>query len=96
MIAITLFTCDRPIARRDYAWRCLRSLHRLSAGGEDLWLHIADDGSSVGHRAELKSLGEELFPGHVSVSNSGAHGYGANYNAATQVVHGIADVVLPL
>ncbi|KKN20375.1 hypothetical protein LCGC14_0936240 [marine sediment metagenome] len=63
---------------------------------EDIWLHIADDGSTQDYRDELLDLARSLYGERVSISNSERSGYGGNYNAATQVVHNIADLILPL
>lgn len=63
---------------------------------EDLWLHIADDGSSQEYRDELLALAQRLYGQNVSVTNSEQRRYGGNYNTAMQVVHQIADLVLPL
>ena len=91
MISIIFLTYDRlEIARR-----CLLSLRRLKAD-EEFWFHLADDGSSQEYRDELIELARDLFGSNVSATNSERSGYGGNYNAATQVVHGISDLVLPL
>src|SRR3989304_4312281 len=91
MISIIFLTYDRlEIARR-----CLLSLRRLKAD-EEFWFHLADDGSSQEYRDELIELARDLFGSNVSATNSERSGYGGNYNAATQVVHGISDLILPL
>lgn len=63
---------------------------------EEIWLHVADDGSPPEYREELVDLAHSLFGDRVSVTNSERSGYGGNYNAATQLVHHISDVILPL
>ena len=91
MIAIILLTYERL----EIALRTLVSLHHLKAD-EEFWLHVADDGSSPEYRDEIIAAARELFGNNVSATNSERRGYGGNYNYATQVVHGIADLVLPL
>src|SRR3990167_6756439 len=91
MIAIILLTYERL----EIALRTMVSLHHLKAD-EEFWLHVADDGSSPEYRDEIIAAARELFGNNVSATNSERRGYGGNYNAATQVVHGIADLVLPL
>lgn len=95
MIAIVLLTCARPEERKEYAKRTLRGLRSLRCS-EDLWLHVADDGSEQGFRDEMMELARDQFGEHTSVSNSEGRGYGASYNLATQLVHSVADLVLPL
>lgn len=95
MIAIVLLTCDRPTARTEYAKRALTSLANLRAG-EELWLHVADDGSEERFRAEMIDRAREMFGDHASVTNAEGSGYGESYNLATQIVHGVADLILPV
>lgn len=95
MIAIVLFTCARPAERGEYAFRALRSLNNLKAD-EEIWMHISDDGSEQGFRDEIMAEAREMFGSNTSVTNSESTGYGGSYNKASQVVHGIADVLLPL
>jgi len=92
MIAVILLTYQRM----EYARRTLESLARHLTAPEPVWVHVADDGSPQEYRDELVSLARDLYADNVSVSNSDRRGYGGNYNAATNIVHGIADVVLPL
>lgn len=64
---------------------------------EEMWLHIADDGSPPEYREELAALGRSLYGHNFSITNSERAGYGGNYNKATQVIHPMqADLVLPL
>lgn len=93
MIAIALFTYDRF----EFAKRTLESVAaNLVSAEEEVWLHIADDGSSQEYRDSLVELGRCLYGQNVSVTNSERRRYGGNYNAMTQVVHQLADLVLPL
>jgi len=88
-----LLTCERT----EYALSTLRSFFKHAHYSDPLRLHIADDGSRPGHRAILHELGIRLVGAEaLTISNSEGRGYGANYNAATQVVHPLTDVVLPL
>lgn len=96
MIAIVLFTCARPPERAEYALRALSTLDRLTAGDEKMWLHIADDGSSQEFRDQITNEARAIYGDCTSVSNSEGRGYGGNYNLATQFIHQIADVILPL
>jgi hypothetical protein len=57
---------------------------------------VADDGSSQEYRDELVELARQHYGDNVSVTNSERTGYGGNYNAATQLVHHVGDIVLPL
>lgn len=60
-------------------------------------LHIADDGSDGPHVADLMDIaaGMGMFI-QVTGTDAEGRGYGASYNAATQVVHDYADLILPL
>jgi glycosyltransferase involved in cell wall biosynthesis len=82
--------------RFEYAKITLQStLENIRYGGP-LSVHIADDGSPGTYVADLIEVAKKYDVSSVSSTNSNHRGYGANYNAATQVVHGIADIVLPL
>lgn len=97
MIAVVLLTCDRPEERREYARRTLRGLDgTLRCSTDEFWIHIADDGSEQSFRDEMIELARNQVGENTSVSNSEARGYGASYNLATQQVHPIADLILPL
>lgn len=63
---------------------------------EEFWLHIADDGSTQEYRDDLFELGHYHYDNNVSMTNSERTGYGGNYNIATQLVHQISDLILPL
>lgn len=93
MIAVVLFTHDR----RDYALNTLNHVYyNLTSNVEDFWFHVADDGSPEEEREAIVDRARELYGSNVSVTNSERNGYGASYNLATQVVHKIADLILPL
>ncbi|KKL60761.1 hypothetical protein LCGC14_2202070, partial [marine sediment metagenome] len=92
MIVLCLLT----YSRMREACLTLESAAKNLRASEDIWLHIADDGSTQEYRDELLELGRSFFGSSVSISNSERSGYGGNYNAATQVIHSIADLILPL
>jgi hypothetical protein len=74
-------------------WSCLKNL-KYSDG---LRLHIASDGDSEEYIQELHSVGMNFLPEEVIThTNSERGSYGRNYNLAMQVVHQVADIVLPL
>ena len=96
MIAICFLTYGDPPERQEYAEATLRSLHLLHAE-EDVWLHLADDGTpDQGYRDRLLAIARETFGERTSVSNSEHRGYGGNYNLAMQTTHNLADIILPL
>lgn len=86
---------DSP--RSYYAHRTLRStLDFLSYPG-DVWVHIADDGSDPAHVASLRELaGGYAHVRGIGATNAERRGYGASYNLATQQVHIVPGLVLPL
>lgn len=90
-----LFTYAEPLERAEYARRCLKSLSHLSAD-EEIWIHIADDGSPQEFRDEIIQLARSSYGERTSMSNSKRTGYGGSYNLASQYVHQITDLVLPL
>lgn len=92
MIAVMLLTYRRT----EYARRALESLRLNLITKDDVWLHIADDGSDQAHRDVLLKDARAIWGDNVSVSNSERRGYGGSYNLATQKVHRIADLILPL
>jgi len=92
VIGIILLT----FARLAYARRTLEAVAQNLQASEPFWLHIADDGSPQEYRDELWNLGHKLYGENVSMTNSERGGYGANYNLATQTLHFICDLVLPL
>lgn len=90
-VAIVLLTYNRL----DYALATMRSLHRLHVS-DRLWLHVADDGSPEHVREAIVAEARALYGDHTSVTNSERSGYGGSYNLATQIVHHLADLILPL
>lgn len=85
---------DHP--RAMYAKRCLEALLKnLSFKEGNLIYHIADDGSPHGHVTELMQLCTEYNVPHT-YSKSERLGYGGNMNLATQTIHSISDMVLPV
>ena len=78
------------------AKRTLESVAENLVCSDDLWLHIADDGSSQDYRDSLWEIAHRFYGDNVSISNSERNGYGGNYNTATQVIHHITDIILPL
>lgn len=94
-LAIVLLTYNRL----DYAKTTLISTLANLKTSEELYLHIASDGDTEDYLSELREIAQAyLEPRQITVSNVNRLGYGASYNAATQVVHNIAGVeyVLPL
>lgn len=92
MIVIVLLTYNRLA----YAQRTLQSTADNLRASEPFWLHIADDGSSQQYRDTLIEHARQLYGDNVSATNAERGGYGASYNLATQVVHPLADLILPL
>jgi glycosyltransferase involved in cell wall biosynthesis len=83
--------------RYDYAEHTLKHfLEGVHFSGE-LAVHIADDGSPGNYVDRLRYLAG-CYDKVCSVSHSITNrlGYGANYNVATQMVHGNGDLVFPL
>lgn len=95
MIAIVMFTHAKPATRRHYAQRTFESLVKLKAT-EDIWFHLADDGSDQEFRDEMMEHARLWLGKNTSVSNSEGRGYGASYNRSSQITHGVADILLPL
>jgi len=92
MIAVILLTYNRL----RYAQTTLARVAENLQASEPIWLHIADDGSSQQYRDTLLHQAHDLYGDNVSITDSERSGYGASYNLATQVVHTLADLVLPL
>lgn len=95
-VAFFTFAPSTDHPRHHYALRCLDELLvNLGYDGE-LNLHIADDGSGPGHVELLEAVGRERnWGGRITTSNSERRGYGASYNAMTNVVHGFdSELVL--
>ncbi len=89
-LAITLLTAHRL----EYAIRTAESTARnLRHDGPVHW-HIASDGDNDAYIGQIR---DAIGPGvPITVTNAGGRGYGASYNLASQVVHPLADYVLPL
>lgn len=96
-LAICLLTYGGHPARREYAYTTLRTTLENVRYNGPLYVHIADDGSPPEHRDCLReiALGFPQVQG-VTISNGERGGYGHNWNVATQTLHMLADVVLPL
>lgn len=96
-IMLLTYTDDPDGPRAQYAHRTLKTtLDRLSYSGQ-ISVHIADDGSPSAHVERLMALagGYRKVRG-VTTTNAARRGYGASYNLATQTVHQLAHLVLPL
>lgn len=94
-LAIVLLTYNRI----DYAKTTLISTLANLKTSEELYVHIASDGDDEGYLSYLRQLAVRYVgEDHTTVSSVARLGYGASYNAATQVVHSLAGVefVLPL
>jgi len=92
VICIVLLTYDRLVVAK----RSLEGVAKNLKASEEFWLHIADDGSPQEYRDELLDLAHHYFGDNTSITNSQRAGYGGNYNIATQFVHRICDLMLPL
>lgn len=94
-VTIMLLTATNNEDRFLYAQKTLSSALKNIKYNGPIDVHIADDGSPEENRNALFEMARAAgFD--ATVSNSDGRGYGANYNAATQVVHSRADYVLPL
>lgn len=94
-LAIVLLTYNRY----EYAERTLISTLANLKTGEEIRVHIASDGDNEGYLASLRVVaGKYVDSDMITTSNVNRLGYGASYNAATQVVHSLAGIeyVLPL
>lgn len=97
-LCIMLLTYNRAEYARE---TLLSTLENLEHDG-DLYVHVADDGSPGDHYIDdlvAIALDYGITQDRITTSNSQHQGYGANYNAATQVVHmvvGDTGLVLPL
>lgn len=93
MLAIVLLTYNRL----DYAMITLGSTLKNLKTNEPIHVHIASDGDDDTYVLTLRAQAES-YGVNVTTSNVNRLGYGANYNAATQVVHNLAgcEYVLPL
>lgn len=96
-LCILLLTYGANSERVAYAHRTLRAaIDNIHYSGP-LKVHIADDGSPGAHMDALAEVaGGYAHIASVTVSNAHRGGYGRSYNLATQIVHKIADYVLPI
>lgn len=93
-VCFLTYTPSLEHPRTKYAHQCLEALlKKLSYQEGNLLYHIADDGSPEEHVASLTRLCEK-YDKLPTVSLSQRMGYGGNMNAATQIIHQIADMVL--
>lgn len=94
-LTIALLTYNRL----DYAKRTLKSVISNIKWSGNLAVHIASDGDDAAYMHELACVASAQSAVRIhslTDSNSLRMGYGANWNLATQVVHGFSDYVLPL
>lgn len=96
-IMLLTYASDPAGPRAQYAQRTLRSTLKKTSYSGQLSVHIADDGSSQEHRDNLYQIagGFKKVQG-ITMSNAERRGYGASYNLATQTVHALSTIVLPL
>lgn len=95
---LRLGVCLLTYERTEYALRALRTTLEHMHGYEG-WLrvHIADDGSSIAHRAALQTEADRLVGYEkTTTSNSMRGGYGKNVNLAMQSLHSDVDAILML
>lgn len=92
MIVIVFLTFDRL----EVALKALHSVGHNLVTSEEVHFHLADDGSSQEYRDTLLAAAKEYYGANVSVSNSERSGYGGNCNLASQTVHLLTDILLPL
>jgi len=93
-LAVVLLTAHRVGYAVTTAFTTARNLRH---DGPVHW-HIADDGDDEGYIEDVKrgirEGAERNVP--ITVTNAEGRGYGASFNLASQVVHQVADYVLPL
>lgn len=88
-LAIVLLTYNRL----EYAKTTLISTLANLKTAEDIKIHIASDGDTEDYLDELRKIAlQYLDKCQLTVSNVNRLGYGASYNAATQVVHNLSGV----
>lgn len=88
-------TVDHP--RASYARTTLTStLQNIDPGpGNQLHVHIADDGSDPLHTAALVDIAQKY--GYTpSITNAERGGYGKSYNLMMQALHTSCDLIMPL
>lgn len=88
-------TVDHP--RALYARRTLdAALNNIDPGdGNELRVHIADDGSDPQHVRELTEICRK-YGYEPTITNSERGGYGKSYNLMMQACHDSSDYILPL
>lgn len=88
-------TFDHP--RAEYAKTTLTTaLSYIDPGpGNELHVHIADDGSDPAHVAQLKEIAAE-YGYEATVTNAERGGYGKSYNLMMQALHSSCDLIMPL
>lgn len=95
-LAIVLLTYNRL----DYARTTLVSTLAKLKTSEEIHVHIASDGDPEEYLSELRGVAMTMLgcESKVTATSVSQLGYGASYNAATQVVHNLQDAefVLPL
>lgn len=91
-IAVILYTYERMA----HAERTLAALFAHLKTRQNLWLHIADDGSAPEYREHLWELAGHYCGDRRSITNSERRGYGGSYNAASWQVHQLPDVAAML
>lgn len=92
-LAVTLLTAHRL----GYAIATADALARnLQHDGPVHW-HIADDGDDYAYTTAIHSAIHAVTPHTpITATNAEGRGYGASYNLAAQVTHGVADYHLPI
>lgn len=88
-------TFDHP--RAEYAKTTLSTaLSYIDPGaGNELHVHIADDGSDPKHVEQLKELAAQ-YGYEASTTNAERGGYGKSYNLMMQALHSSCDLIMPL
>lgn len=75
--------------RLEYAIRTMEALKLKLACSEEIWMHVADDGSSQEYRDKLWSVAGQYWGDRRSITNSERRGYGASHNMAINTIMGI-------
>jgi hypothetical protein len=80
--------------RTEYAIRTIRGLQKLAYPAEDLYFHIADDGSGFQHVKVLLDAIHEFCPNKVTISDAKRSGVGKSMNLGQQALFSKLDLVL--
>lgn len=97
--------CLLTAHRLDYATITLEAVLKNAVPLDRVRLHIASDGDDEDYLKSLTYVAREVKGCEdleITTSNSGGRGYGANWNAATQIIHNVGGpgelvrYVLPL